>query len=71
MVNMAMVHLRQGVKHHTEGCMALEWNLASVINDPLRAQGSTLLYICLPLKWGAAGGDLLDPQYSWECVNQQ
>jgi hypothetical protein len=67
MVNMAMIHLSQGVKQHTEGCMALGWNLASVINDPLGAQGSTLLYICLPLKWGTAGGDLLVPQYSWEC----
>jgi hypothetical protein len=24
------------------------------------------LYLCLPPIWGAAGGDFLDPLYSWD-----
>jgi hypothetical protein len=44
--------------------MALGWNLASVVNDPLEAPGSTLLYLCLLPAWGAVGGHLLDPKYS-------
>jgi hypothetical protein len=43
MVNRAMVHLSQGVRHCAEGCVALGWNLASVVNDTLRASGSTML----------------------------
>jgi hypothetical protein len=64
MANRAMVHLSQGVRHRAEGCVALGWNLASVVNDPLGAPGSTPLYLCLPPVWGAAGGDLLDPVFS-------
>jgi hypothetical protein len=66
MANRAMVHLSQGVKHRAEGCVVLGWNLASVVNDPLGAPGSTPLYLCLPPVWGAAGGDFLDPLYSWD-----
>jgi hypothetical protein len=66
MANRAMVHLSQGVRHRAEGCVALGWNLASVNNDPLGAPGSTPLYLCLPPVWGAAGGDLLDPLFSWD-----
>jgi hypothetical protein len=65
-VNRAIVHLSQGVRHHAEGCMAVGRNLASVLNNPLWVPGSTPLYSCFPLIWGAAGGDLLDPLYSWD-----
>jgi hypothetical protein len=61
-----MVHLSQGVRHRAEGCVALGWNLASVVNDPLGAPGRTPLYLCLPPVWGAGGGDLLEPLYSWD-----
>jgi hypothetical protein len=27
---------------------------------------SSPLYLCLPNVWGAAGGDLLNPQHSWD-----
>jgi hypothetical protein len=39
MANRAMVHLSQRVRHRAEGCVALGWNLASVVNDPLGAPG--------------------------------
>jgi hypothetical protein len=52
--------------------VALGWNLASVVNDLLRAPGSTPLYLCLPPILGAAGGDLLNPHYLWNrCGNQK
>jgi hypothetical protein len=66
MMNRAMVHLSQGVRHCAEGCVASGWNLASVITDPIGAPASTLLYLFLPLVWGTPGGDLLEPQYSWD-----
>jgi hypothetical protein len=50
-------HLSHGVRHRTKGCVAL-WSIASVVNDPLGAPGSTPLYLCLPPVRGAAGGDL-------------
>jgi hypothetical protein len=59
-------HLSQGVRHRAEGCVALGWLLASVVNDPLGASGITPLYLCLPPVWGATDGDLLDPHYSWD-----
>jgi hypothetical protein len=34
---------------------------SSAINDPLRAPGSTSLYLCLPLIRGSAGGDYYFP----------
>jgi hypothetical protein len=34
--------------------------------NPLGAPGSTLLYSCLPTVRGAVGGDLPNPQYSWD-----
>jgi hypothetical protein len=37
--------------------VALVWLIASVVNDPLGAPGSTPFYKCLPPVWGAAGGD--------------
>jgi hypothetical protein len=66
MANRAIVHLSQGVRHRAEGCVALGWNIASVVNDPLGAPGRTPLYLCLPPVWGAAGGDFLYPLYSWD-----
>jgi hypothetical protein len=33
----------------------------SAINDPLRAPGSTPLYLCLPLVRGSVGGDCYFP----------
>jgi hypothetical protein len=65
MANRAMIHLSQGVRYHAKGYTALDWNLTSVDNDPLRALGSTPLYLHLPPIWGAVGGKLLDPLYSW------
>jgi hypothetical protein len=47
--------------HHAEGCVTVGWLIASVMNDPLGAPGSTPLYICLPPVWGTAGGDQLIP----------
>jgi hypothetical protein len=41
MANRAMIHLSQGVRHRADGCVALGWNLASVVNDPLGAPDST------------------------------
>jgi hypothetical protein len=29
------------------------------------------LYLCLPPIWGAVGGDLLNPRYSWDCNRDQ
>jgi hypothetical protein len=66
MANRAMIHLSQGVRHCAKGYVALGWNLASVVDDPLGAPGSNPLYSCLPPVWGAAGGDLLDPLYLWD-----
>jgi hypothetical protein len=65
MANRAMVHLSQGVRHRAKGCVAMGWNLASVVNDPLGAPSRTPLYLCLPPIWGAAG-DFLNPLYSWD-----
>jgi hypothetical protein len=67
MVNRAMVHLSQGVRHHAEGCVALGWNLASVVNNPLEGPSYTPLYLCLPPVWGTVGGDLLDLLHLHEC----
>jgi hypothetical protein len=64
-------HLSQGVRYCAEGCMALGWNLASVMNNPLRAPDSTPLYLCLPPVWGAADGNLLNPHYSWDHYGNQ
>jgi hypothetical protein len=64
-------HLSQGLRHCAEGCVALGWNLASVVNDPLGTPGSILLYLCLPPIWGTAGGDLLNPHYSWDHYEKQ
>jgi hypothetical protein len=38
------------------------------VNHLRGAQGGTPFYLCLPLIWGAAGGDLLDPLYSWDRI---
>jgi hypothetical protein len=38
----------------------------SVVNDPLRAPGSTLLYLCFPPVWGTAAGDPINPHNSWD-----
>jgi hypothetical protein len=51
MVNRAMDHLSQGVRHHAEDCVAL-----GVINNPLEAPSSTPLYLCLPPTWGMEDG---------------
>jgi hypothetical protein len=59
-------HLSQGVRHCAEGCAPLEWNSASVMNNPLRKQNSSPLYLCLPSIWGAVGGDHLNSHYSWD-----
>jgi hypothetical protein len=68
-VNGALVNLSHGVRHHAEGCVALEWNLATVVNNTLRALGSTPFYLRLPHVWGAVGGGgLLNPQYLWVTV---
>jgi hypothetical protein len=64
-------HLSQCVRHHAKGCVALGWILASVVNDPLRAPGSTPLYLCLPTVWGAVGGNLLNPHYLWRHYGDQ
>jgi hypothetical protein len=64
-------HLSQGVRYHAEGCVALGWSIASVVNDPLGAPGSTPLYLCLPPVRGTAGGDLLNPHYSWDYYGDQ
>jgi hypothetical protein len=37
-----------------------------VLEESPRAPGSTPLYSCLPLAWGTAGGDILDPLYLWD-----
>jgi hypothetical protein len=47
-------HISQGRRHRAKGCVALGWNLAIVMTDPLRALGSTPLYTC------ALGGDHLN-----------
>jgi hypothetical protein len=41
------------------------------VNDPLRAPSSTPLYLCLHQVWGAAGGDFLNPHYSWDHYGDQ
>jgi hypothetical protein len=41
--------------------MALGWLIASAVNNPLRAPGSTPLYLCLPPVWSAVGGNQLIP----------
>jgi hypothetical protein len=64
--NRATVHLNQGVRHHAEGHMAVGWNSVYVLNNPLGVPSSNPLYSCLPLIWGAGGGDLLDHLYSWD-----
>jgi hypothetical protein len=46
--------------------MAVGCNLASVLNNPIGAPGSTLLYSCLPFIWGIAGGDLSESLYLWD-----
>jgi hypothetical protein len=66
MVNRAMVHLSQGVRHRAEGCVALRQNLARVDNGPFGESDSTLLYSCQPPTSGTVGGDILDPFYSWD-----
>jgi hypothetical protein len=62
MVNRAMVHLSPAVRPCAKGCMASRWILASVVNNPIRAPSSTQH---LSPIWGAAGDDLLEPQYLW------
>jgi hypothetical protein len=64
-------HLTQGVRHRAEGCVALGWNLAGVVNDPLGAPGRTPLYLCFPPVWVAACGDILNPHYSWDQYGNQ
>lgn len=43
-----------------------KWAVLESWKNPPRAPGSTPLYTCLPLVWGAAGGDILDPLYLWD-----
>jgi hypothetical protein len=42
----AINHLRQGVRYHAKGCVALGCYLVSIVNDPLGAPGSIPLYSC-------------------------
>jgi hypothetical protein len=54
-MNREVVHISQGVRYRAKGHVALGWNLASVINNPLGALGNTPLYLFLPRIWGTAG----------------
>jgi hypothetical protein len=61
-VNRALVHQNPGVKYHAKGCMALR-TVTAVKNNPFRAPGSTLSYVCLRSVQGSTGGDCLIPNF--------